>query len=118
MTLASAASNWAALLTKKLSVGRFYGKYIRDIPYFRGLRSDIHVQLAKSVKTLTAAKETTIMEEGQLGTEMFILIEGEVVVEKAGIELGYFNSPGSFFGESPIIVSSGDLGGTLAKSQR
>ena len=57
------------MLTKTLSVGRFYGKYIRGIPYFRGLRSDIHVQLAKSVKTLTAAKETTIMEEGQLGTE-------------------------------------------------
>jgi CRP-like cAMP-binding protein len=38
-----------------------------------------------------------------MGHEMFILIEGEVMIEKQGIELGYLSAAGSFFGENPII---------------
>jgi len=34
---------------------------------------------------------------------MFILVEGEVVVERQGVELGYLVKEGSFFGEGPVI---------------
>lgn len=82
---------------------KLYGQYIGDVPYFRGLAHVIIIKLASSTKPLTAAKDTLIMEEGKVGHEMFILIEGEVMIEKQGFELGYFSAAGSFFGENPII---------------
>ena len=86
---------------------KLYGQYIADVPYFRGLDKVIHIKLASLTKPLTAAKESLIMEEGKVGHEMFILIEGEVMVEKQGIELGYFRKPGSFFGENPVVDPRG-----------
>ena len=86
---------------------KLYGQYIADVPYFRGLDKVIQIKLASSTKPLTAAKESLIMEEGKVGHEMFILIEGEVMVEKQGIELGYFRKPGSFFGENPVVDPRG-----------
>eukprot|EP01043_Picozoa_sp_COSAG02_P023529 COSAG02_NODE_1260_length_13563_cov_28.883764_3_plen_1060_part_00 len=86
---------------------KLYGQFINDVPYFRGLDKVILIKLASSTKPLTAAKESLIMEEGKVGHEMFILVEGEVMVEKQGIELGYFRKPGSFFGENPIVDPRG-----------
>jgi CRP-like cAMP-binding protein len=86
---------------------KLYGQYIADVPYFRGLDQVIVIRLASLTKPLTAAKESLIMEEGKVGHEMFILIEGEVMVEMQGIELGYFRKAGSFFGENPVIDPRG-----------
>ena len=96
--LAELPSTMASNLMEKL-----YGKYVSDVPYFRGLDQTVITSLAQAIKTLTAQKHTLIMEEGKVGTEMFILVHGEVMVEQQGIELGFFNRPGSFFGENPII---------------
>jgi hypothetical protein len=82
---------------------KLYGKFVSDVPYFRGLDQTIIIRLSQEIKTLTAEKGSAIMEEGKVGKEMFILVDGEVMVEQQGIELGFFNRPGSFFGENPVI---------------
>lgn len=82
---------------------KLYGQYLAEVPYFRDLDQVVIVRLAQAVKTLTAEKDSIIMEEGKTGKEMFILVEGEVVVEQQGTELGFFRRPGSFFGENPLI---------------
>eukprot|EP01043_Picozoa_sp_COSAG02_P020973 COSAG02_NODE_1052_length_14953_cov_6.064023_2_plen_907_part_00 len=82
---------------------KLYGKFVADVPYFRGLDQTIIIRLSQEIKTLTAERGSAIMEEGRVGKEMFILVDGEVMVEQQGIELGFFNRPGSFFGENPVI---------------
>ena len=42
-------------------------------------------------------------EEGKAAHEMYVLVQGEVVVEQQGIELGFLSKEGSFFGEGPVI---------------
>jgi len=69
--LADLPPSMASNLMEKL-----YGKYVSDVPYFRGLDQVIIIRLAQAIKTLTAEKESLIMEEGKVGHEMFILIEG------------------------------------------
>jgi|EP01047_Picozoa_sp_COSAG01_P004620 CRP-like cAMP-binding protein len=39
---------------------------------------------------------------------MYILVEGELSVEKGGIQLGYLTSAGSFFGEVPVLDPQGE----------
>ena len=42
------------------------------------------------------------MQEGQVGSELYFIIEGEVEVLSGGERLGFLGE-GSFFGESPVI---------------
>jgi len=80
-----------------------YGNLIKELPYFRGLDEVVLVKLSSCVKPVAAMHGQPIMEEGKVGKEMYILVEGEVVVEKGGVELGYLNQSGSFFGENVVI---------------
>lgn len=84
-------------------IDRLYGGLIRDLPYFRDLDEVIILQLTVATHPLKIEGDTTIMEEGKAAHEMYVLVEGEVVVERQGIELGFLNIPGSFFGEGPVI---------------
>ena len=38
---------------------KLYGKYVMELPYFRGLDQVIIIRLSQLVKTLTAEKEVT-----------------------------------------------------------
>ena len=38
---------------------------------------------------------------------MYLLIDGEVIVEKGGVELGYLSQQGAFFGETPVLDPKG-----------
>ena len=80
-----------------------YGNLIKEVPYFRGLDEVVLVKLSSIMKPMAAMHGQPIMEEGKVGKEMYILVEGEVVVEKGGVELGYLNQSGSFFGENVVI---------------
>eukprot|EP01048_Picozoa_sp_COSAG05_P015181 COSAG05_NODE_1801_length_4060_cov_2.209291_2_plen_133_part_00 len=80
-----------------------YGNLIKELPYFRGLDEVVLVKLASTMKSISAMHGQPIMEEGKVGKEMYILVEGEVVVEKGGVELGYLSQAGSFFGENVVI---------------
>lgn len=85
-----------------------YGKLVRNLPYFRDLDEAVLVRLAGACRPMSASKNTEIIQEGQIGNEMYILVEGEVLVEKGGVELGYLNKPGAFFGEVPVLDPKGE----------
>ena len=67
-----------------------------------GLGDEIILQLCSIVVPMLAAKDQIVIEEGLVGQEMYIIVHGEVVVEKNGVRLGFL-STGAFFGETPII---------------
>lgn len=52
------------------------------------------------------------MEEQKVGTELYILTDGEVQVSQDDEKLGYLG-PGSFFGEYPVLQALSELGGNL-----
>jgi len=82
---------------------RLYGHLIRGLPYFKNLDEAIIQKLTLATKPLQIQGGTTIMEEGKAAHEMYVLVQGEVVVEQQGIELGFLSKEGSFFGEGSVI---------------
>jgi hypothetical protein len=51
-----------------------------------------------------------VYQEGRFGTEMYIIVSGEVEVSRDGERLGFL-SQGAFFGETPFIESISGRGG-------
>jgi hypothetical protein len=51
-----------------------------------------------------------VYQEGRFGTEMYIIVSGEVEVSRDGDRLGFL-SQGAFFGETPFIESISGRGG-------
>lgn len=90
----------AASLMKEL-----YGEVVAKIPFFHDLDDVVITKLSALAKPLKVHQGQPIIEEGKTGLEMYILIEGECLVEKGGIQLGILNIPGSYFGEMPIVNS-------------
>jgi len=50
-------------------IDKLYGRFIREIPYFRKLDGAILLQLTSKVKPLNVKKETAIMQEGQVRSQ-------------------------------------------------
>lgn len=60
-----------------------------------------------------------IIRQGEKGTALFVLIEGEVGITKSqakDIELNTLK-PGAFFGESPLVANSTRLTNVIAKGE-
>lgn len=47
-----------------------------------------------------------IVNEGEQGNRMYVLIDGEVVVEKGGTEVARDGTPGSLFGEMSALLET------------
>ena len=63
---------------KKIDIG-----YLKKIPIFVGLSDDKLERVKQVIKEKTVEAGTVIIKEGTQGTEMFILLEGEVEVSKS-----------------------------------
>ena len=79
-----------------------YLRFLETIPLFRGLGREVLFKLCHSVTPMLALKGQTLIEEGQPGSEMYLLMSGEVEVSQQHCVLGYL-SEGSFFGEIPVL---------------
>lgn len=97
-------SNMAVLL---------FGRSIATVPLFKGLSHEIIAALCLKSKPMTCTKNQNIIQEGEPGKEMYMLVSGEVeVTEKQGNEprrLGFL-AEGAFFGESPVLGWKGEPG--------
>lgn len=82
-----------------------YGHFLKTIPLFRGLGDEVIFRLCRAVLPMMAIKGQVVIEEGSPGTEMYLLMKGEVEVSKGGAILGFL-SEGSFFGEIPVLSVS------------
>ena len=87
---------------------------LAKIPFFRGLDAYSKVQICGELKILTVGKlkkdgrpqsraDATIIREGQVGTDMFVIIEGLVAVEIEEKRLGFLGQH-HFFGELAALL--------------
>ena len=89
-----------------------YRDFLATIPLFKGLSEEILYRLCEKVVPMLALKQGVIIQEGQPGTEMYLLMSGEVEVSKketptsSKSQVLGFLSEGSFFGEIPVISES------------
>lgn len=78
---------------------------LRAIPLFESASQDALERLAASAGEMTCEKGQVIALEGDVGSGMFVVLEGDVLVEWRGgrVELG----PGSFVGELTLLAPGG-----------
>lgn len=88
-----------------------YGKYIERIPIFRNLGKEVIAETCRWVRGVSLPREQIVYQEGKYGTEMYLVVGGEVEVSCDGERLGFL-SQGAFFGERPLIDSLSGSGGT------
>jgi|SRR5687768_15937214 len=78
---------------------------LRRAPLFRNLSRGELVELAKRTEDLEVEEGKVLAREGDLGSEFFVVVDGEVSVTKDGRELRRL-SAGDFFGEIALIWDS------------
>lgn len=59
----------------------------------------------KQLEEVTFEPYKAILNEGGRSNKIYILIEGEVVIEKEGVEVNTVSEPGSIFGEMSILLN-------------
>ena len=90
-----------------LNISTFmYRRFLSSVPLFRTLSEEVIAALCKSVVPLVALKGQEIIKEGSAGTEMYMVMSGEVEVMTGGQRLGFL-AEGAFFGEVPVLDSTG-----------
>lgn len=72
------------------------------VPLFEGLSKKELGQLAMTTEDLEFGPGKVLCKEGQLGREFFVIVEGEVEVERGGKSLGSRGAP-DFFGEIALV---------------
>ena len=99
--------------TMSAEVTKFlYHDFLASIPLFKGLSEEILYRLCEKVVPMLALKSSVIIQEGQPGTEMYLLMSGEVEVSKrvsptsTQSQVLGFLSEGSFFGEIPVLADA------------
>ena len=78
---------------------------LRRAPLFQNLSRGELVELAKRTEDMEVEEGKVLAREGDLGSEFFVVVDGEVSVTKDGRELRRL-SAGDFFGEIALIWDS------------
>jgi monovalent cation:H+ antiporter, CPA1 family len=78
---------------------------LRRLPLFAELDRDGLARVAKVASMFEAPANQVLVERGQVGTGMFLLEEGEVVVELPGERIR--RGPGEFVGEMALLTERG-----------
>jgi CRP-like cAMP-binding protein len=74
-------------------------------PLFQNLSRSELVQLAKLTEDLEVQEGKVLAREGDIGSEFFVIVDGEVAVTKDGRDLRRLGA-GDFFGEIALIWDS------------
>ena len=99
-----------------------YGDWLSNLPLFKGLSQEIITSLCKVVVPLLVHRGQQVIKEQDLGTEMYMLLRGEVEVTKEQSEhfvdekgkvftkvehlrLGFLGE-GAFFGEAGVLAET------------
>jgi CRP-like cAMP-binding protein len=76
---------------------------LKGAPLFEGLSRKELVQLARVCEDLEVKPGKVLCQEGQLGHEFFVIVEGKVQVTRKGRRLATLNS-GDFVGEIALLT--------------
>jgi CRP-like cAMP-binding protein len=77
-------------------------KALKRAPLFQGLSQKELGELEKVTEDMDGEPGTVLIREGEIGKEFFVLLEGEVEVERKGKSLGTRDA-GDFFGEIAVL---------------
>ena len=97
---------------KKTLLVQMYKPQLTSCPLFLGLENNIITQLAMVMLPYLAIEEDVIVEEDQVGDEMYMIIKGEVKLRSdcAPKFEGKAWVDGAFFGELPMLgLANGEL---------
>ena len=81
-----------------------YGATVARNPLFRGLSTEVINGLCGKARALYAMPNQKVMNEGESGREMYMVISGELEVLQNEQRLGFL-SEGSFFGEGAVLCT-------------
>lgn len=80
-----------------------YHDQLREVPLFAGLRSDELDALGRTATELRFEAGKTLMREGDLAHEMFVVISGTLEVTRHGQHIADIG-PGGFAGEMALLT--------------
>jgi len=72
------------------------------VPLFQGISAESMARLASVTGELDFEEGQFVVLQGQVGTGLYVIIEGEVKVERGSVELARLG-PNEFFGELSVI---------------
>jgi CRP/FNR family transcriptional regulator, cyclic AMP receptor protein len=75
---------------------------LRKAPLFEGLSKKELTQLARVSEDMEIPEGATLTKEGDLGSEFFVIVEGETEVRRKGRSLGT-RGAGEFIGEIALL---------------
>ncbi|HWD56452.1 MAG TPA: cyclic nucleotide-binding domain-containing protein [Acidimicrobiales bacterium] len=75
---------------------------LHGVPWFAECTDDQIAEIARIAERLHVLEGEVILREGRLGRELFIILEGTVVVTRAGRVVNEWG-PGGYFGELAAI---------------
>ena len=79
-----------------------YLQHLAEVPLFRTLDESELTRVARLTDEVNVEAGRVLTTEGSLGREAFIIVSGEAVVTKGGIELATL-TPGDCFGELALL---------------
>ena len=97
---------------KKRLLVEMYRPQLTSCPLFQGLDNNIITQLAMVMKPYLAIEGDIIVQENQVGEQMFMIVKGEVRLDSkcAPKVQGKVWVDGAFFGELPMLgLANGEL---------
>ena len=76
--------------------------FLQNVPLFSAMTTNELIQLAYMTHETTYIAGSTIISEGEPGDHMFIIVDGDIGIHRAGTQLQKLG-PKDFFGEMSII---------------
>jgi PPM family protein phosphatase len=89
---------------------------VRGLPLFQHLSYKEQVSVLSVVQNRMADAGSVIVKQGDPGSEMFIIVDGEVVVERDGVEIAELGA-GGHFGEMSIVDDAPRSASVRAKTR-
>jgi CRP-like cAMP-binding protein len=78
---------------------------LHAVPWFAACTEDQLAEIARIAERLSVQEGEVILREGRLGRELFIILEGTVVVTRSGRIVNEWG-PGGYFGELSAIEAA------------
>jgi CRP-like cAMP-binding protein len=78
---------------------------LQGVPWFAACTEDQLAEIARLAERLRVQEGEVILREGRLGRELYIILEGTVVVTRAGKPVNEWG-PGDYFGELAAIEAA------------
>jgi len=90
--------------------------HLKNVPLFNEIPAEDLTQVARLAGEREFRTRDYLIREGEDGKELFILLEGEVEVQKSGIEITTLDK-GAVLGEMSILSESATTADCIAKSK-